>query len=405
MADAITRPNKMIVSDDPRLRAVITQPLMSAIYFWAGHRMFLTYLQQSYPALWANLNLQRQDVLEGPIDFVILESIVTFLAGEITGNSSHVDRVWTFLPPLYTAYFTFLPLFSWAPSDLKAAGVSSRALLMLASQCIWSFRLSFNTWRRGLFKLSEEDYRWALLRDHIPSLLYKLFNLGFIAFIQHFLLFAQGLPAYAATLQPRAAPTTSDIVLFALGIVTVLIQFTADNQQWTYQNFKRGNKLEKPWPFADCNWTELDAKRGFVAEGLWSISRHPNFLCEQLFWFWAALYPILGEPSHSGTLSTTPISFLPRWPKSFHPRELFTHPDVTPFWPLASALSYATLFAASTAFTEYVTSGKYVAYAVYQERVGMFSPFTTLFKKLWLGFTGRLATVDAVIWKDEKKRE
>ncbi|KAG8918532.1 hypothetical protein FRC00_012377, partial [Tulasnella sp. 408] len=94
--------------------------------------MFLTYLQRSYPALWANLNLQRQDVLEGPIDFVILESIVTFLAGEITGNSSHVDRVWTFLPPLYTAYFTFLPLFSWAPPDLKASGVSNRALLMLA---------------------------------------------------------------------------------------------------------------------------------------------------------------------------------------------------------------------------------------------------------------------------------
>lgn len=68
-------------------------------------------------------------------------------------------------------------------------------------------------------------------------------------------------------------------------------------------------------------------------------------------------------------------------------------------------MSYAALFAASTAFTEMVTSGKYVAYAFYQERVGMFSPFTTLIKKTWLGFTGRLATVDAVIWKDEKKAE
>lgn len=129
-----------------------------------------------------------------------------------------------------------------------------------------------------------------------------------LAFTQHFLLFAQGyvtltarknqaahrcrrlsLPAYAATLQPRTAPTTSDQVLLALGVATVLIQFTADNQQWTYQNFKRGNKLEKPWPFADCNWTELDAKRGFVAEGLWSISRHPNFLCEQVSCFHSLL--------------------------------------------------------------------------------------------------------------------
>lgn len=40
----------------------------------------------------------------------------------------------SFMPTLRSAYFTFLPLFSWAPPDLKAAGVSNRALLMLASQ-------------------------------------------------------------------------------------------------------------------------------------------------------------------------------------------------------------------------------------------------------------------------------
>lgn len=64
--------------------------------------MFLTYLKNSYPGAYNTLGLERPDVLEGPIDVVILESLVTFVAGEVTGNSSHVDRVWTFLPPLYT---------------------------------------------------------------------------------------------------------------------------------------------------------------------------------------------------------------------------------------------------------------------------------------------------------------
>ena len=64
--------------------------------------MFLSLVKQHYPETYKTIDLQRPDVLEGPIDVVILESIITFVITELTGNSSHVDRVWTFLPPLYT---------------------------------------------------------------------------------------------------------------------------------------------------------------------------------------------------------------------------------------------------------------------------------------------------------------
>lgn len=58
------------------------------------------------------------------------------------------------------------------------------------------FRLSYNTWRRGLFQLcvlhrahhpvltvalsNEEDYRWAVLRNKIPPWLFQVINLTFI---------------------------------------------------------------------------------------------------------------------------------------------------------------------------------------------------------------------------------
>ncbi len=62
-------------------------------------------------------------------------------------------------------------------------------------------RLSYNTWRRGLFKLcvfpsalcphpylvmlnfvhsNDEDYRWAILRNKLPTWLFQVVNLTFI---------------------------------------------------------------------------------------------------------------------------------------------------------------------------------------------------------------------------------
>ena len=116
-----------------------------------------------------------------------------------------------------------------------------------------------------------------------------------------------------------------------------------------------------------------------------------------------SLYPILGEPSKSGPLTTTPISYWPTMPKSFLLSSLFNHPHSTPFWPIASSMAYASLFVASTLFTEYVTSGKYASYSFYQERVGMFSPFTTIYNGIRLSISGRKETVDSAIWKREKK--
>jgi steroid 5-alpha reductase family enzyme len=41
-------------------------------------------------------------------------------------------------------------------------------------------RLSYNTYRRGLFSLSDEDYRWAILRAKMPRWAFQLMNISFI---------------------------------------------------------------------------------------------------------------------------------------------------------------------------------------------------------------------------------
>jgi steroid 5-alpha reductase family enzyme len=41
-------------------------------------------------------------------------------------------------------------------------------------------RLTYNAWRRGILSLSDEDYRWQVLRDKVPRWFFQVVNLVFI---------------------------------------------------------------------------------------------------------------------------------------------------------------------------------------------------------------------------------
>lgn len=106
-----------------------------------------------------------------------------------------------------------------------------------------------------------------------------------LAVIQNIILFLLGVPTKIAVTQPHTSLGVSDYVLGALGFLTILMEFIADNQQYSYQTFKRSGKLNpNEWFGARIAWTKRDAERGFATGGLWAWSRHPNFFCEQSFW-------------------------------------------------------------------------------------------------------------------------
>ncbi len=45
-----------------------------------------------------------------PLGLCATTTLTTYVLSIITGNSSQVDRLWTFLPTIYTAYWALLPL-------------------------------------------------------------------------------------------------------------------------------------------------------------------------------------------------------------------------------------------------------------------------------------------------------
>ncbi|ESK86608.1 integral membrane protein [Moniliophthora roreri MCA 2997] len=275
--------------------------------------------------------------LEWPLQFCAFVTATTYILSIVTSNVSQVDRLWTFLPNIYTAYYALLPILPKAheqpfflcpyvpPSMEKLAEQwNPRALLMLGLVTTWMLRLSYNTYRRGLFSLKDEDYRWAVLRTQLSPFLFQVTNLTFIAITQNILLFFMGIPAYIAASQPPEPLATSDYALAALASTLLVLEFTSDNQQFSYQSYKaahlKGGQYNAAdhWPGARLQWTPADAQRGFITRGLFAYSRHPNFACEQAFWWTISLFPLLAPSAPS--LTTYPIQLHGLSSSSFSPR-------------------------------------------------------------------------------------
>jgi len=106
----------------------------------------------------------------------------------------------------------------------------------------------------------------------------------------------------------------------------------ADQQQWRFHQAKQeavaaGNAPESK----------------FATNGLWRLSRHPNFFFEQAQWwvFYAMGAAALGAVVH---------------------------------WTLVGPILLTALFIGSTRFTEEISLSKYPEYANYQSRTSMLIP-------------------------------
>ncbi|KAI0090243.1 DUF1295-domain-containing protein [Irpex rosettiformis] len=337
--------------------------------------------------------------LQWPMKMCIYTSAACYVLSIVTGNVSQVDRIWTFMPTIYTAYFALLPLwprvsplpfYPLTPENVDntvATTWNPRALLMFGLTFLWMCRLSYNTWRRGLFNLGDEDYRWAVLRKKIPVWFFHIVNLTFIAAIQNVILFLLGIPTYIAVWQQPQSLSGSDYFLCVSALVVLATEFTADNQQYSFQTFKHSGvaNIKNDWPFANRGWTVADADRGFVTKGLWAWSRHPNFLCEQTFWIIITFFPILAPESRAMTYAMTD-----------------KNAALTALLPLTPALVLCTLFFSSTLFTESISLSKYPeGYKAYQRRVAMFVPFLTPVWGLLLQLQGTKGEIDRMLFGED----
>ncbi len=255
---------------------------------------------------------------------------LTFIVGQITGNNSQVDKLWSIVPAIYAWYMTGL------------GGWVEKMILMSVLVSIWAARLTFNFARRGgyswKFWEGEEDYRWEVLRKR-PGfknpIVWMLFNLMFICFYQNTLIFLFTIPVLSPLSSITSPLTGMDYTLALIFIALVLVEFIADQQQYNFQTekYRRIETGEAMGPYAD----------GFIQTGLWSRMRHPNYAAEQAIWIVFYLFS---------------VSLTGEWLN----------------WTIAGSVLLIILFKGSSDFSEEISAKKYPKYKEYQERVGRFIP-------------------------------
>ena len=256
-----------------------------------------------------------------------------FIVGELTGNNSQMDKLWSLLPIAYT----------WVIA-IKG-GLSARLVVMAVLATLWGIRLTFNFARKGAYKLKfwegVEDYRWAVVRSGSAfrkRWTWTLFDLGFISIYQNALVLMTTFPALVA-MKSDAPFGWVDGIAAALMLGFIIWETVADEQQWAFQTrkwamLKEGKKLEElPAPY----------NKGFNTLGLWSRSRHPNYFAEQAIW--VAFY-VFSIGAGMGIIN----------------------------WSVIGALLLVVLFQGSSSLAEEISGGKYPEYEKYCKSVPRFFP-------------------------------
>jgi steroid 5-alpha reductase family enzyme len=261
----------------------------------------------------------------------------TFIVGELSGNNSQVDKIWSILPIVYV----------WVVASY--GDFSLRLVIMAILVTIWGIRLTTNFAMKGAYQwkfwAGEEDYRWQILRqkkEFQPYWKWMLFNLFFICGYQNVLILLFTLPAIVA-LQYNVHPMNDfDYIIAGLMFLFIIYETIADIQQWNFQS--------KKWKLIKAG-EELsgDYKKGFLDKGLWAYSRHPNYFAEQAIWVCFYFFSVAA----SGL-----------WLN----------------WSVAGFLLLLILFQGSSNFSEEISAGKYSEYKAYQKRVARFFPFPKLSK-------------------------
>jgi steroid 5-alpha reductase family enzyme len=278
------------------------------------------------------LNTLQTEILWGTSFIVIGVVAYCFIVGELTGNNSQVDKLWSIVPIVYVWFMT------------AQASFPDRMVLMAVLVTIWGARLTYNFGRRGAYKLKfwagEEDYRWEELRKR-PGFnnrfVWMLFDLFFICAYQNTLIFLFTLPILTVIgTDAQLSLTAIDYVLAALFVGFVVWEFIADQQQYDFQTEKY-RRINNNLPLEEY-------EKGFVTSGLWSIVRHPNYMAEQSIWIVFYFFSVVATGE---------------WIN----------------WSIAGCILLIILFKGSSDFSEEISARKYPEYKNYQRKVPRFIPF------------------------------
>lgn len=229
----------------------------------------IIYLIAAALGIWSFLALDDMTVLLRLFVADFVATVFVWLWGVIFRNSSVYDPYWSVAPPLMlTGYAVYCGTFSLP------------VVLMLIAVWYWAIRLTGN-WAYTFPNLNKQDWRYDMYKERFPRL-WHLVNFTGINLMPTIVVYLAMVPGFVLIGISSASPLQVNIwtwLGFVVCISAATLQLISDTQA---HRFRRENRGE------------------VCTVGLWSRSRHPNYLGEILMW-WGIyiIFLTIGPKDHS----------------------------------------------------------------------------------------------------------
>ena len=217
-------------------------------------------------------------VIVGLADLVA--TIVIFIFSVIINNSSMYDPYWS-VAPVPIALF-------WLAQPTSNGFANPRHVLIFFLLCVWAIRLTAN-WAIQWHGLRSEDWRYQDIHKQTGSFYWPVSFLG-IHLMPTILVFLGSLALWPTLSDHTTQLTWLDGVAALAIIGAVLIEGSADVQM---RRFRK----------------QSESSEQVIPPGVWSVSRHPNYFGEVLFWWGLYLFVPLAYATFWWTI-VGPIAIL-----------------------------------------------------------------------------------------------
>lgn len=216
--------------------------IIYALAIWLG---IMIYQRLPY-AYWLNLLLAD-----------IAATVFVFLFSLLFHNASVYDPYWSVQPIAILIAFAL-------KQSLTPIGI-----LILIAVWIWGIRLTAN-WAYTFHSLNHQDWRYTMLQERTGAG-YPIINFIGIHLVPTLIVYACTLPAVVVFVDGAELHWQS-LPFILLSFCAVALQGTAD---WQMHQFRKSHS------------------EGFMRNGLWKKSRHPNYLGEILMWWGIGLASVM----------------------------------------------------------------------------------------------------------------
>jgi len=199
----------------------------------------------------------------------IAATLVIYTFARMFRNASFYDAYWSVAPLVIALYYTLVA----SSGDV----VFIRQVLVVTLVFIWGIRLTLN-WARQWRGLGHEDWRYANFRSKSKGWFWIVELMG-IEMMPTTIVFLGCLSLYPALATGTNPFGVLDWIAIVVTAGAIILETTADEQ---LRKFVKAN----PRPGK------------IMSTGLWSYSRHPNYLGEIMLWWGLFLFAISADLSY-----------------------------------------------------------------------------------------------------------